>query len=403
MSGDAAPTTVVLLTPPGRGAIASLLVSGPDAVACVSACFRPAAGGAAATLPVGRILFGRWETTGEELVVCRVDVQQIEIHCHGGSLAAAAVTAALRQHGCRDVSWPEWSRRSAADAIQAAALAALASATTERAAAILLDQYHGALRNALHEVATLLEGNAPSAPAALERLRGRSRLGLHLTAPWQVVLAGRPNVGKSSLLNALLGYQRAIVYDLPGTTRDVLSGHAALDGWPVELFDTAGMRNASDAIEASGVARARDRAATADLVVLVLDASQPLDGEDATLLSSWPQALVVWNKCDLLTEVRTGPAAAAGLGAAAGLPRAGHCVSALSGLGIEQLAQAIVRRLVSEIPPPGAAVPFTREQVAALDAGAAFIAHRDFSAAAAQLRRSAAPDKALDLDSNFTG
>jgi tRNA modification GTPase len=89
-----------------------------------------------------------------------------------------------------------------------------------------------------------------------------------------VVIAGPPNVGKSSLINALLGYQRAIVFDQPGTTRDVLTATTAIDGWPVELADTAGIREGDDAIETEGVARALAEIRAADLVVEVWDASQ---------------------------------------------------------------------------------------------------------------------------------
>lgn len=402
MSGDPALTTVVLLTPAGRGAIASLLVSGPEAVAHVSALFRPAAGGDLAALAAGRIVFGRWQPTSEEIVACRLAAHQVELHCHGGQLAAAAITASLRQRGCRAASWRDWVRGAQPDPIQAAAIVALAEATTERAAAVLLDQYHGALRDALGDLAALLDRRDPAAADAVARLRRRSRLGLHLAAPWQVVLAGQPNVGKSSLLNALLGYPRSIVYDAPGTTRDVLSARTALGGWPVELCDTAGMRPASDAIEASGVALAQDRAAAADLVVLVLDASGPLGDEAAALLNDWPDALVAWNKCDLVDSVRH-ERDAAQFCAAHHVPAQGLRASALTGAGVEQLAAAIVERLVPEILPPGAAVPFTREQVATLDACAAFIAQKDFPAAAAQVRRSTVPDNALHLDSNFAG
>ena len=116
-------------------------------------------------------------------------------------------------------------------------------------------------------------------------------VGLRLIAGWRVVLAGRPNVGKSRLLNALTGYDRAIVDATPGTTRDVVTARTALDGWPVELADTAGLRPSDDPIEASGVALARARQGEADLVLVVLDRSEPLTDIDRAIVAEhapWP-------------------------------------------------------------------------------------------------------------------
>ncbi len=215
-----------------------------------------------------------------------------------------------------------------------------------------------------------------AAEASLEVLRRRGPLGSHLTAPWQVVLAGRPNVGKSSLINALLGYARAIVYGEPGTTRDVLSASTALAGWPVELSDTAGLRPTADVLEAAGIDRANQRVASADLVLLVVDASQDWTDDNAALVSTWPQALLLRNKCDL--------AIAANLECQAGLPL--PPVSALTHAGIDELAAEIGRRLVLVPPPPGSAVPFTREQIQDLDESASLVARQKFAAAAKLLR-----------------
>jgi tRNA modification GTPase len=190
----------------------------------------------------------------------------------------------------------------------------------------------------------------PAAAARIAELLQRSRIGLHLTQPWRVVLAGRPNVGKSSLLNAILGYARAIVFDEPGTTRDVLSAETAIDGWPVELSDTAGLRVTRDEIEQEGVLRARRTAESADLLVLVFDASQPWSSSDAQLVTEFPQALVVHNKCDLpvVDEQQR---------------HTGLRVSALTGTNVSVLIEEIGRRLVPVIPPAGAGVPFTQRQV----------------------------------------
>jgi tRNA modification GTPase len=171
-------------------------------------------------------------------------------------------------------------------------------------------------------------------------------LGNHLVNPWKVVLAGPPNVGKSSLINALVGFQRSIVFDQPGTTRDVVSVQTAMDGWPIELSDTAGIRSATDAIEAEGVERAQAQLASADLVILVTDPDQAADRLEDLLLPDVTKVIRVWNKSDL-------HAAPSGEFLA---------TSTLEQTGVAELLEAIVGRLVSKVPAAGDAVVFTQRQ-----------------------------------------
>ena len=182
----------------------------------------------------------------------------------------------------------------------AAARLALAEARTTRAAAILLDQYRGALRRAVEQIeASLQAGAKDAARQQVEALLAHAATGLHLTRPWQVVVAGRPNVGKSSLVNAIAGYQRAIVHSTPGTTRDIVGVQTAMDGWPVEISDTAGLRESGEEIEQAGIDLARQKILAADLVVLVFDNSLPWSEQDQALVESYPAALRVYNKSDL--------------------------------------------------------------------------------------------------------
>jgi len=347
---------VSLLTPAGRGAVASIFVVGPDADRCASARFNSVSGRSLLDLPAGRIYLGRWRTgagTGEELVVCNRS-DWVEIHCHGGTAAARAVIESLVEDGSREVPWAEFAWHLASDDFSAEARIALAQARTERTAAILLDQLRGALREEWRIIESLVaSGRSSEAIQRLEQLRSRSQIGLHLTQPFRVVLCGPPNVGKSSLINALLGYQRSVIFHQPGTTRDVLSSHTALDGWPVELSDTAGLREATDPIEAAGVDRARLELQRADLAVIVFDASQPQREMEVQLKSRLPKALAVYNKCDL---VRGGTP-----------PSPGLATSALTGEGIETLLTAISQALVPDAPMPGTPLPFTHRQVEMLE------------------------------------
>lgn len=355
MSGRGA-IRVVRLTPTGRGAVASLLVEGPAVAELVGAIVHPATGRPLGDQPYEKIVFGRSQSRSgsEEVVVCRRDTNRVEIHCHGGSAAAAAIVAGLTEHGCDEISWQQWVRESNIDPILAAARIALAAAETERTAAILWDQHAGALRSALDLVsADLVGGNETTALERVDALLEWSAVGCHLTMPWKVVLAGRPNVGKSSLINALLGYPRAIVHDAPGTTRDVVAAATAIDGWPIELADTAGLHASTEPVEAAGIRLAEDRLAIADLVLLVFDASSAWSDADEALVLRWPPAMRVFNKSDLVDAE-----------AAAGLRHGGIAVSATMGAGRDDLRHAIAARLVPKSPPVGQAMPFTAGQVA---------------------------------------
>jgi tRNA modification GTPase len=271
-------------------------------------------------------------------------VPWVEVHCHGGREVVGFLLEALERHGARTCSWQELERLTGGGSGRGEALAALTQAWTARTAAILLDQYQGAFSRAAGAVrAALAGGDLAEASRLLNDLARHAGLGRHLTAPWRVAVAGAPNVGKSSLVNALAGFQRSVVAATPGTTRDVVTTAIAVDGWPVELADTAGLRQAEEALEHAGIDRAQAAAEQADLCLWVLDASAP---------SVWPAVQpkslrLVVNKVDL--------PAAWDLTRAAGALR----VSALTGAGLGDLCQALAGWLVPDPPAPGVVVPFT--------------------------------------------
>jgi len=201
---------------------------------------------------------------------------------------------------------------------------------------------------------------------------------VRLLSGWKVVIAGRPNVGKSRLLNALAGFPRAIVDRAPGTTRDVVRFATSFEGWPVEVADTAGLRGTDDAIESQGIERSRREQRQADLVLLVLDRSEPLLAIDRELIEATPGALLVANKSDLPPAWAAGDAALD--------PHSVATVSAERGDGISALIAAIALRLVPDPPPPGGAVPFRGAQVDVLTQARACLLANDRAAAARLLK-----------------
>src|SRR5262249_9205315 len=231
-----------------------------------------------------------------------------------------------------------------ADPLHAAAAVALSQAPTARTAAILLDQYHGAFARAVEAMRDAWRrGDRAEVESRLAALARRVPVGRHPTAPSRVVLAGAPNVGKSSLVNALAGYARCVVSPTPGTTRDAVSVVVALDGWPVELVDTAGLREQAVGVEQAGVALARETLLGADRCLWVLDASAA---------PVWPEQRpdtmrLVVNKTDLPGAWDVGQ-----------VPD-GVRVSAQTGEGLPELSTALVAWLVPDAPEVGDAVPFT--------------------------------------------
>ena len=292
--------------------------------------------------------------TGEDVV---------EIHCHGGVMAVQRVLErVLEQPGVRRALPGEFSQRAVLngrlDLTRAEAVSELVAARSRRAADLAIAGLDGgihaqitALRERLLDQLTELEARVDfeeDLPALdgealllelqairqeLQQLVRDGERGDALRSGLRVALVGRPNVGKSSLLNRLSRRERAIVTELPGTTRDLLESEIVLEGVPITLLDTAGIRATQDVVEQMGIARSEQALASADLVLLVIDAQQGWTPADRALLERIPPAvprLVVANKQDLLrTEA---PAEADVL------------LSAISGAGEDQLVKAVLTR-----------------------------------------------------------
>jgi len=360
---------ICLLTPRGRGAVATIGLRGPRVAEFVAARFRPQGARPLDPLDGSQLRVGRWrDADGEEVVVCFPKRDQAEIHCHGGRAAATAILDDLAALGCDVIDWSTWLQSASRDLVASEAHLALAETSSERAARVLLDQLQGALLRTAGEIDELVaDGTAASLDTAggrLARLAELSPLGLHLASCWRVVVAGPPNVGKSSLINALVGYERSLVFDRPGTTRDLVTATTAIDGWPVELVDTAGLRVATDLLEKAGIDRAREQLAVCDLLIVVVDAREATSDELASLAAAYPRALFVANKIDLCPDDSTSPAAARHATIA---PHPPLPVSALVGQGLRELLAAISARLVPGPPRAGEAVPFTSRHLEAID------------------------------------
>jgi tRNA modification GTPase len=349
-----ATTVAAVLTPTGRSAIATVEVCGPGAIDIVSSLCSTAIPGPAAPAARGSLCVRRWGgANGEPVVLHSAAHNRVLIHPHGGELAVRRILHDLAILGVSTVPWPDLMLHKGCAPIQVEATKAMTQCVTLRTAAILLDQFHGALDRTLRGLLDCLtDGREADVAAGLSQLMDRSRFGLHLVEPWRVAIVGQPNVGKSSLLNALVGFDRAIVDAVAGTTRDLVTTITAIEGWPVQLCDSAGIRSAGDALEQAGVVLSERAIAGSDCQLVVLDRSRQWAPADLQILKSCPRPIVVANKADLAAQWDPGAQFADPV-----------AVSAKGGIGLELLLERIGATLVPEPPPPGMAVPFTQTQV----------------------------------------
>ncbi len=369
-----ADTIAAIATAPGTGAVAIVRVSGPRAVEVADAVFRgsaPLAEAGSHTVHFGRAVTAEGQVVDEVLATLMraprsyTTEDVVEFGCHGGSVAARGVLDACLEAGARPARRGEFTERAflggRLDLVQAEAVADIVGARTRTGLAAALGQLDGRLSQELAaareelisyraDVESLVDFEAEdveppdlaavaargeSALAALERLLEGARLGEAVRDGLSVAIVGRPNVGKSSLMNALLGRDRAIVTEAPGTTRDVIEEVVDLEGVPVRLVDTAGWRETTEPAEAAGVSRSRAAAAGADVVLLVFDLSEGWTSEDTHIAESIERgrAFVVGNKKDLVPG--GGPSA---------LPEDVMCVSAVRGDGLAALGAQVVLR-----------------------------------------------------------
>ncbi len=370
---------------PGEGSVAIVRLSGPQAEAIGRRLFVAPGD---QIWDSHRVLYGHvvdpltGERVDEALLLLmrgprsftRDDV--VELHCHGGLVAVRRVLELVLAAGARRAVPGEFSQRAflngRLDLTRAEAISELINARSRRAAQLAMAGLDGGLQQRLNPLRSLLldqlaelearvdfEEDLPPLDGAavtahvravrqqLEQLVAEARQGALLREGLRVALIGRPNVGKSSLLNRLSQRERAIVTDLPGTTRDLLESELVLGGVPLTLLDTAGIRDTVDPIEQLGIERSRAALAAADAVVLLFDLGIGWTAADQALLDQVPDGAVVviaGNKADA-AGVPTGLQDAAALGAGGpGGSEAVVCCSALLGAGTEVVVQELLRR-----------------------------------------------------------
>lgn len=369
-------TIAAIATPPGEGGVGIIRISGPDTWAIADAVFRamddiPVSAREHGTFAYGKIVDadGGEIDTGLALVMrapksytCE-DV--VELQGHGGSVGMRRILRRTLEVGARMAEPGEFTRRAflngRIDLLQAEGIFDLIRARSNRAAAAALEQMEGrlsrafaAIYDAFLEVAANLETTLDFVEdelpddvfSGIARLLDETFLSLdRLLDTWdegrllregaRIVILGRPNAGKSTLLNALLGFERAIVSRTAGTTRDTIEEGFILDGIPLRIIDTAGLRETDDEIEAEGIRRAEAHGEEAHLAIYLIDASEPVHAEDRNRLSKLDpdKSIVLLNKTDLGRNADVD----------------GVEASLLTGKGIDALKEAMAEKLEKDI------------------------------------------------------
>lgn len=366
-------TIAAIATAPGAGAVGIVRLSGPESYSIVSKLFMPRRSHNIKYLPAGRVIYGTIQEQGEIidealLLTFRAphsytaqDV--LEIQTHGGPAILRKVLELCIKHGARLAQGGEFTLRAylngRIDLVQAESVLDLVNAQSDSArrnAALGLSKALSENLNLIQDTLTRVYGNLQAVfdypdegvpethfrepleqvLSHIDALLKTARAGQLSQQGAKLALVGKPNAGKSSLLNALLGYQRSIVSDIPGTTRDYLEAPLSIDGLPVTAIDTAGLRDTTDIVEAAGVNLAKTLSANADLTLYLIDQSQPL-GDALEPLKELPseRTLIVGSKSDLEKAWEIN------------IPF--YPVSATTLQGIEELKAAIKQKLLGDV------------------------------------------------------
>ena len=336
-----------LLTPPLPGAVSIWALRGPGAWRALAPLCKPVhgCGFSPDSLPsstrLARLTLPGDPHGDEVLVVPRSTkpMPWIEIHGHSGPELLRWHSEIWRTAGFQLCSWKEFEAWRAPDCLTVEGLQTLAKTTTRRGANGVLAQ-QARVRAAIHQIMTHIHaGDSSHAFNLLESMAAGYKVARAWTAPWRVALCGKPNAGKSSLLNALTGTTRAIVSAIPGTTRDVVRGTTAIDGWLVEFSDTAGLRDSNDILEQAGMPAGKVVANQSDLILWLTEDLARFPTQNTT------GQIVVHTKSDIRPSSSSHAHAVD--------------VSAVSGQGIDALLQLIVDKLTGNANLLAGAVAFS--------------------------------------------
>lgn len=374
-------TIAAISTPPGGSGIGIVRLSGEDAVRIVEEVFRTKSGKNLTELPSHTISYGHITSNGEIVDEVLVTVMRaprtytrediVEINCHGGVVPLRCVLELVIDGGASLAAPGEFTRRAymngRIDLTQAEAVADIIRAKTDISGRVALAQLSGILGKKVecytHSLSVMLmqveasidfatQGISPPSSEVIRRkllsliqeideLKSTADIGISLREGLRMAIVGRPNVGKSTIFNALLGKDRVIVTPIPGTTRDVVEEVVNIGGIPVRMADTAGIiRDSADLIEREAMERTLEWLSHADLIIAVIDGSQPLSEGDSWLLEDLRgrAVITVINKCDLpgcverskVERVRAGDGVL--------------MISAMQGTGMDELRQGIANK-----------------------------------------------------------
>ncbi len=346
------------LTGSGSGALSVVRLVGKDAWGILQKQFRSQNGPLPQTYRPGLARLGTLPDEkghGDQLLlVCRYwkGKQVVELQSHHGALADAHLSRTLEQAGFQVTASSSAAPGPSVDLSLALEKERWLPFVPNRVA---LERFlHWVERDWPQGISTMIadldSGNLDTFSRQFQASLKAASVGKHLFTPYRVAFLGVPNAGKSSLLNALLGYERAMVSPTAGTTRDLVRATLAHDGWVLDVIDSAGIRSAGSDLEAEGIRRSLDLAKQADLVIWLVDSTDPVSPPPEVEAD-----LLVWTKADLVPAKKT----KADASAKGGRPRGELATSAKTGLGLEPLLNAMIEKLVGPLPPAGTMIPFS--------------------------------------------
>ncbi len=297
-------TIASITTPIGEGGIGVIQVSGPDSLEIVNTVFKGKKLKDLKKAESKRLYYGDIYSNGstvDEVIVNVLRKQDsftgedlVEVNCHGGILAVKKTLECIVSAGAKEVHWEELVKRplinNKIDRIQEEALLEIPKAKTKLGVKVLLDQYNGALSSFIQKTVKQLEKCENNKEQlfdvnnTLKEVLATAAFGCAITSPQKLIITGKPNAGKSTLINALLKEDRLITHEEPGTTRDAIDEMISIDSIPLTIVDTAGIRKTDHEVEKLGVLESKKQLKEADKIIMVFDSSKPEEKEDKEIV-----------------------------------------------------------------------------------------------------------------------